>query len=103
MTVETVNSEYAAIHIHHMLDASVTGNVYVIERARQPTAVVMGYEQWRSIQKRLRELELLEMARQVDNMIEQGEMGTISHDDLKRLMLERRAQEAVAHVVKPLT
>jgi len=92
MAIETVTSEYARINMRDILDAIIAGSVYVIERYRKPTAVVISYAQWQTTQKRLRELELLMEARQIEAKIEQGEMGTIAHDDLKRLMLEKRAQ-----------
>lgn len=53
---------------------------------------MISYEQWEKTQTRLRELKLLMEAKQIEAKIERGEMGTISHEELKRLMLEKQAQ-----------
>ncbi len=44
----------------------------------------------KSIQQRLRELELLMEAKRVDTATERGQMGTVGHDDLKHLLLEKQ-------------
>ncbi|MFN8489659.1 MAG: type II toxin-antitoxin system Phd/YefM family antitoxin [Caldilineaceae bacterium] len=98
MAIETVTSEYARLNMRDMLDAIIAGSAYIIERYREPTAVIISYTQWQKMQKRLRELELLMEAQQIEAKIENGEMGTIAHDDLKRLMLEKRAQGTLVHV-----
>lgn len=98
MTVETVTSEYARINLRDILDAIIAGSVYVIERYRKPTAVVMSYGQWENTQRRLRELEFLLEAKQIEAKIERGEMGTITHEELKLLMLEKQAQGVSVHV-----
>lgn len=94
MTVETVTSEYARINLRDILDAIIAGSVYVIERYRKPTAVVMSYGQWEKTQRRLRELEFLLEAKQIEGKIERGEMGTVTHEELNRLMLTKQAAEA---------
>lgn len=93
MTVETVTSEYARINLRDILDAIIAGSVYVIERYRKPTAVVMSYGQWEKTQQRLHELEFLLEAKQIEAKIEHGEMGTITHEELKRLMLTKQMEE----------
>ena len=98
MTIETITSEYARINMRDILDAIIADSVYIIERYRKPTAVVISYTQWQKTQKRLHELELLMEAQQIETKIENGEMGTITHDELKRLMLEKRTQGAPVHV-----
>lgn len=98
MAIETVTSEYARINMRDILDSIIAGSVYVIERYRKPTAVVISYGQWEKTQKRLRELELLMEVKQIEAKIERGEMGTITHEELKRLMLEKRAQGVSGHV-----
>jgi PHD/YefM family antitoxin component YafN of YafNO toxin-antitoxin module len=98
MSVETVTSEYVRINMRTILDAIIAGSVYIIERYRKPAAVVISYGQWEETQKRLQELELLLEAQRIETEIERGEMGTITHDELKRLMLEKRRLGVSAHV-----
>lgn len=63
----------------------------------QVVAVLVSPEQWNAQQKRIQQLELLAEAKRIDASIERGEAKTIPHDELKRLLLEKRAQGA-AHV-----
>ncbi len=98
MTVVTMKSEQARNSWRDMLDIVLTGGRVVIERYSKPQAVVVGYDQWQKTQQRLQELELLNEVRRIKTSVANGEMGTISRDELKRLMLEKRAQETPAHV-----
>lgn len=94
MTIKTFKSDEARLKLRDILDDVFRGDTEVIiERYSKPTAVVVNYEQWRTL-KRLQQQELLAKAKQVSADIASGKTSTISHDDLKRLMLEKRA----AHV-----
>ncbi|MFZ4660950.1 MAG: type II toxin-antitoxin system Phd/YefM family antitoxin [Caldilineaceae bacterium] len=93
MTVETVTSEYARINLRDILDASIAGSVYVIERYRKPTAVVISYGEWEKTQKRLHDLELLLEVKQTEAKVPEGELEVITHDEWKRFMLTKQAEE----------
>ncbi len=98
MTIVTMKSEQARNRWRDMLDIVLTGDRVIIERYSKPQAVLIGYDQWQKTQQRLQELELLNEVRRIKASVASGEMGTISHDELKRLMLEKRAQGIAAHV-----
>lgn len=44
------------------------------------------------------ELEFLLEAKQIETKIESGETGTITHEELKRLIIEKRVLGVPAHV-----
>ena len=101
MSVVTVTSEDARLHWRETIDAAYAGKQsVVIERYSKPVAVLLSYEQWQATLQRLqhlKELELLHEVRQVKTKIANGETGFTAHDELKRLILERRTQKADAH------
>ncbi|MEZ4861368.1 MAG: type II toxin-antitoxin system Phd/YefM family antitoxin [Caldilineaceae bacterium] len=98
MTIVTMKSEQAHNRWLDMLDIVLTGGRVIIERYSKPEAVLIGYDQWQATQQRLQEIELLTEVRRVKAKVANGEMKTISHEELKRLMLEKRAQGASTHV-----
>lgn len=94
VAIKTFKSDEARLKLRDILDDVFRGDTEVIiERYSKPTAVVVNYEQWQKF-KRMQQQELLAQAKRVSADIASGKMGTISHDELKRLMLEKRA----AHV-----
>ena len=91
MTVKTFKSDEARLKLRDILDDVLRGDTEVIiERYNKPSAVVVNYEQWQAL-KRQQYAALLAQAKQVSADIASGKTGTISHEDLKRMMLEKRA------------
>jgi len=91
MTVKTFKSDEARLKLRDILDDVLRGDTEVIiERYNKPSAVVVNYEQWQAL-KRQQYAALLAQAKQVSAAIASGKTDTISHEDLKRLMLEKRA------------
>jgi prevent-host-death family protein len=98
MTIKTFKSDEARLKLRDILDDVFRGDTeVVIERYNKPTAVVINYEQW-LVLKRARQAELLAEAKRIAARIDSGEEKTIAHDELKRLMLEKRTQGISAHV-----
>ena len=76
------------------------GPVLLLQRSRL-AAVLVSHEEWNRIAiklKRLEQLELLAKAKEIKARVERGEETMISHEELKRLMLEKRATGASTHV-----
>jgi prevent-host-death family protein len=76
------------------------GPVFLAQRSKA-TAVLVSVEEWKAIAaqlKRLQQLELLAEAKRSKARVDTGETVTITHDELKRLVLEKIAQGALAHV-----
>jgi len=69
------------------------GPVFLAQRSK-PAAVLVSVEAWDRIARRMRELELLVEAKRS----KERNAPTISHDELKRLMLEKRKQGTSSHV-----
>jgi prevent-host-death family protein len=70
-----------------------SGPVFLSQRGR-PAAVVISPEQWDSIAKRLVAAEGRIESRRVLDKIDRGEMGTISHEELVKLIAEKQANGA---------
>lgn len=96
MTIVTVTSEDAHLHWRETIDAAyVDKKSVVIERYSKPVAVLLSYEQWQATSQRLqllKELELLHEVRKVKTQVAKGETSFTPHNDLKRLIVERRTQ-----------
>ena len=75
------------------------GPVFLVQRSK-PAAVLVSVEQWRETARRLAQLEGLLESKRVIEAIDRGEMGTISHDDLVKLLAEKRANAAVGDSVQ---
>jgi PHD/YefM family antitoxin component YafN of YafNO toxin-antitoxin module len=76
------------------------GPVLLLQRSRL-AAVLVSHEEWNRIAmrlKRLEDLELLMKAKEIKARVARGEEKTISHDELTRLMLEKRAAGDSTHV-----
>jgi prevent-host-death family protein len=76
------------------------GPVFLAQRSKA-AAVLVSVGEWNVIAgqlKRLQQLELLAEAKRNKAGVEQGEATTISHDELKQLVLEKIAQGVPAHV-----
>jgi len=76
------------------------GPVLLLQRSRL-AAVLVSHDEWNRIAKklkRLEELELLMKAKEMKARVACGEETTISHDELKRLLLEKRAAGDSTHV-----
>ncbi len=97
MTIKTVASEDIRLRLRDVLDDVHSGAEVIIERYRKPSAVVISYAQWQAW-KATQEAELLAHAQQVLADIHSGKTGTTSHEELMRLMLEKRGQGMPAHV-----
>ncbi|NJN83087.1 MAG: type II toxin-antitoxin system Phd/YefM family antitoxin [Caldilineaceae bacterium] len=94
MAVKTFGSEEARNRFRAVMESVIAGYEVIVERYNQPAAVVVGYDKWQATLQRLHELELLHEVRRVKQGVANGEIGTISHDDLKRQLLERREHVA---------
>jgi prevent-host-death family protein len=91
MTVKTFKSDEARLKLRDILDDVFRGDTeVVIERYNKPTAVVVNYDQWQAL-KRQQQKDLLAKAKQISSDIDSGKMGTTSHDELMRLMIEKQA------------
>ncbi len=91
MTTKTFKSDEARLKLRDILDDVWRGDTEVIiERYNKPTAVVVNYAQWQAL-KRQQQSDLLAKAKQISADIDSGKTGTISHDDLMRLMIEKQA------------
>lgn len=76
------------------------GPVLLLQRSRL-AAVLVSHAEWNRIAtklKRLEDLELLLKAKEIKARVARGEEKTISHDELKQFMLEKRAAEESTHV-----
>jgi PHD/YefM family antitoxin component YafN of YafNO toxin-antitoxin module len=81
-----------------MMDAALTGKQVVIERYDKPQAVLVNYEQWQRDQAKLKEFEALAEVRRIRAKLAAGEMGTVSSDELLRLLGEKFGQDYVDKV-----
>jgi prevent-host-death family protein len=91
MATKTIKSREMRNRFHSLIDTVVAGDELVVERYNSPAVVMIGYAQWKATLqqlKRLQELELLYEIRRVRKGIATGEINTISHDELKRQLLE---------------
>jgi prevent-host-death family protein len=70
-----------------------SGPVFLSQRGR-PAAVVVSPEQWDAMARRLAAAEGRAESRRVMEKIDSGEIGTIRHDDLVKLIAERQADGA---------
>jgi prevent-host-death family protein len=94
MATKIFKSEEARSRFRDVMESVIAGHEVVVERYNRPAAVVIGYDQWQTTQlllERLKELELLHEVRRIRKGIASGEIATISHDELKRQVLARRA------------
>lgn len=93
MEAVTMTSDQARREWREMLDHAYMDNQeVVIERYGKPIVAVVKYTQWQKTQDRLEELELILGVRTAKAREAAGETTPISHDDLKRLLIERRNQ-----------
>ena len=93
MAVKTFRSEEARNRFRDVMESVIAGDEVVVERYNRPAAVVISYDQWQEtvrLRKRLKELELLNEVRRIKQGIAGGEIGAISHEELKRQVLARR-------------
>jgi len=84
----TISSDQARINWRDTIDTAFKGDEVVIERYSKPVAVVVSYEEWqrRFTQKQVEAIISAQRAKDA------GEP-TISHDELKKLMIERHGSD----------
>jgi PHD/YefM family antitoxin component YafN of YafNO toxin-antitoxin module len=70
------------------------GPIFLAQRSK-PAAVLVSVEQWRQIARRLAEAEGALAAKRVLAAIQGGSMGTISHDELVKLIAEKHTDAPV--------
>ncbi len=90
MNILTMKSDEARNRWRDLIDAALAGGQVIIERYNKPMAVLVGYEQWQRMQRRLVELETLHEAKQALARIDRGEAKTTSHEELKSGVLSKR-------------
>lgn len=91
MTIKTFTSVDARANFRDILDDVISGdNEVVIERYNKPSAVVINYDRWQELKRQQKET-LLAQAKQISADIASGKIGTISHEDLMRLMIQKQA------------
>ncbi|CAN5779311.1 hypothetical protein BH10CHL1_BH10CHL1_47840 [soil metagenome] len=90
MTIKTVTSEDARIRMRDMLDDVGDGNEIVIERYRRPAGVIINYKQWQEF-KELKKAAMIAEARENLARASANPSSLMEHDDLVRLILEKRA------------
>lgn len=83
---KTLTADEARTNWRDMLDTALRGGEMVIERYNKPIAVVVNYEEWQARFTK-REVEAIVAARLADLRNEP----TIAHDDLVKMIMERRA------------
>ena len=66
------------------------GPVFLAQRSK-PAAVLVSLEEWTETANRLAQLEGLLASKRVVAAIDRGEMTTIKHDDLVKLLAEKQA------------
>lgn len=98
MSVIVLKSDEARQQWRNILDKAMMGDQVVVERYARPEAVIVGYSQYSAMTERLEELELILGVRTAKAREASGETKPISHDDLKRLLVERRTQGAGVNV-----
>lgn len=67
------------------------GPVFLAQRSK-PAAVLLSLNEYERLVTRLQRYELLSEAKRIAARIDSGEEKTISHEELKRLMLEKSQQ-----------
>ena len=73
------------------------GPVLLLQNSKV-AAVLVDPAQWNRQQEEIRRLRLLLEAKRTLEDIHSGKAKTTSHEELKRLMLEKRTQETAVHV-----
>jgi len=97
MTIKTMTSEDVRIRLRDILDDVHAGAEIIIERYRKPAAVVVNYEQWQAWKAAQKALLIAEAKANLARA--KADPATLtSHDELKRLILEKRATGIVADV-----
>ncbi len=99
--MHTINAESVShfrSHYREVLAKVQSAGPTLLLQNSQVVAVLVSPEHWNAQQKRIQQLELLAEAKRIDAAIESGQAKTIAHDELKRLMLEKRAVGVSAHV-----
>lgn len=72
------------------------GPVFLAQRSK-PAAVLVSLDEWTETANRLAQLEGLLASKRVVAAIDRGEMTTIKHDDLVKLLAEKRANATVGN------
>jgi PHD/YefM family antitoxin component YafN of YafNO toxin-antitoxin module len=72
------------------------GPVFLAQRSK-PAAVLVSLDEWTATANRLAQLEGLLASKRVAAAIDRGEMTTIKHDDLVKLLAEKRANATVGN------
>ncbi|CAN5737318.1 hypothetical protein BH10CHL1_BH10CHL1_14260 [soil metagenome] len=98
MSIMTVKSDEARIHMRAILDETVAGREVVIQRYDKPVAVVVPYELW----KALKIADAFTEAKQLLAKIKREESQWVGSDEMMRAVLakrnERLAREQAANV-----
>lgn len=97
MTIKTVTSEDARIKMRDILDDVHTGVEVIIERYRKPAAVVVNYADWQAW-KAAQKAQLIAEAKQNLAKAKAAPQSLTGHEELKRLLVEKRTQGPAAHV-----
>jgi prevent-host-death family protein len=85
-------------HYREVLTKVQTEGPVLLLQNSQVAAVLVSAEEWNIQQRRLRQFELLAEAKRILADIDSGKAITTSHEELVRLLLEKRAQGAATHV-----
>ncbi len=96
MPVRTIATDDLRLNLRDILDEVNTGAEVVVERYRKPMAVVVNYAQWQAW-KAAQKAELIAQAKQIAADVHAGRTATTSHEELMRLLEEKRSR-AAAHV-----
>src|SRR6476660_9293560 len=104
MATKVMTSEHARRTWGEVVDTVLAGDTVSVERHGRPVAVVINAKVWQQVLadmeelKRLRSLarreEMRAESRRVKAAIDRGEMGTIKHDDLVKLIAEKQTNVA---------
>lgn len=92
MSTLIMKSDEARTRFRDVIDEVIAGRSVLIERYNKPVGVFIPHDKWEAFQI----AEAFREARQVRERITSGESNLTSIDEVKRLMLEKRAAN-VAH------
>ena len=83
---------------YKVIFAKLSNGPVILATRSRPSAVLLSVSDYEKLVTRLEQFELLAEAKRNLDKAEADPSTVISHDELKRLLLEKRAQGAPAHV-----
>lgn len=91
MDTVTVTSEQARLNWRNTIDAAYVGNEVVIERYGKPVAVLINFDKWGEIARRVQELELLLLHHRRRTEMLEDPASVVTHEDLEQQLAAKGA------------